>query len=484
MSSFAEPTPAEPPPAGLSSAGLTPADGAADLAAATPADRDRFADALRVGSLLVVILGHWLMVAVTPEGRIDNALKVIPALQPVTWVLQVMPLFFLVGGVAHAHTLDSAARRDGPGPGRYAAFVRARAARLLRPSGVFLGVWIVAGLIADRAGWTRGEQGALVSSALVMVPQLLWFVGIYLGAAAFAPLMYRLHRRFGLPVVVALIVAVAVVDVARFRFDQGLVGNLNFALVWLALHQLGFAWRDGSLTPGVASGLAVLGAGGLALALTLGPYPVSMVGLPGDAVSNMAPPTFALLCQGLALVGIVGLARPWASAVLLRPRAWYAVAACGRFAMTAFLWHLTALMLVILAVRGAHLDLPAVGTATWWWTRPLWFAVLAVPTAALVAIFVRFDAARRDRREVVERRRWVDGVAAVGAAVIFVGILMVSIAGVDVLGGRPQFFLVGDVTPAQGLLVLVAGSVILLLAEPRRATPAARAGGVSLPADR
>lgn len=75
---------------------------ASEIDAATPADRDRWVDTLRVGSLLVVILGHWLMVAITPAGQITNALAVVPALQPLTWLLQVMPLFFLVGGVAHA----------------------------------------------------------------------------------------------------------------------------------------------------------------------------------------------------------------------------------------------------------------------------------------------------------------------------------------------------------------------------------------------
>ena len=107
----------------------------AAAAAATPATRDRWVDALRAGSLLVVVLGHWLMVVLTSDGEITNALTVVPALQPLTWLLQVMPLFFLVGGVAHSYALDSLDRRVPPGsPGRYAAFFRARAVRLLRPS--------------------------------------------------------------------------------------------------------------------------------------------------------------------------------------------------------------------------------------------------------------------------------------------------------------------------------------------------------------
>ncbi len=154
------------------------------MAAATPADRDRWADALRAGSLLVVILGHWLMVAVTPAGEITNTLKLIPWLQPVTWVLQVMPLFFLVGGVAHAYSLDSLARRGGTGPGAYAAFIGARAARLLRPRVCpFLGVTGI-GFLQVLCCWHavgegdgEGVQGRLPPSDPSCLPEALGVQG-------------------------------------------------------------------------------------------------------------------------------------------------------------------------------------------------------------------------------------------------------------------------------------------------------------------
>ncbi len=457
----------------------------AATAAATPSTRDRWADALRVGSLLVVIIGHWFMVAVTPDGEISNALKIIPGLQPVTWVLQVMPLFFLVGGVAHAHTLDRLGSQPGTARGRYAAFIRARAVRLMRPTLAFLAVWVVLGAIAHLAGFTSGGQGRLVTAALVMVPQLLWFVGIYLGIAAFAPAMYRAHQRWGLWAALALVGAAVVVDAVRFGAGLGILGNLNFALVWLAVHQFGFAWRDGSLTPRVAGLLAGVGAAGLLAAVTFGPYPTSMVGLPGDEISNMAPPTAALLAQGLALIGVAALARPLMARVLGRPRTWRLVVTAGAFAMTAFLWHLTALLATLLATRALGMQLPDVGTAAWWWTRPLWVILLAIPTAALVALFLRFDlptAPGRDRSAgsgagsgadgiLAESRSWVDPLAAVATAVTVFGVLMVSIVGVDLLGNRPQFFLVGDVTPVVAFAVLAVGLALLMQVCRPRMTP-------------
>ncbi len=50
---------------------------------------------------------------------------------------------------------------------------------------------------------------------------------------------------------------------------------------------------------------------------------------------------------------------------------------------------------------------------------------------------------------------------ALSAFVLFFGILIVSIVGVDVLGNRPVFFLVGEVTPAVGFAVLLLGLALL-----------------------
>jgi hypothetical protein len=207
---------------------------------------------------------------------------------------------------------------------------------------------------------------------------------------------------------------------------------------------------------------------GLALSITVGPYPVSMVGLPGDEISNMSPPTVALLSQGVALIGFAALARGRMARVLARPRVWQGVVTAGAFAMTAFLWHLTALLFTLLTTRALGISLLEVGTASWWWTRPLWFVVLAIPTAALVAIFLRFDRGPRSAEGVAAGQpRWVDGVAIAGVIVTVFGILMVSIVGVDILGNRAQFFLFGMLTPGQAFVVLLVGLGLLRLAAPR-----------------
>ena len=72
------------------------------MADGTPTGRDRYVDFLRLFSIAVVVLGHWLMaVVIVRDGEvvIDHLLVAAPRMQLVTWVLQVMPVFFagLVG---------------------------------------------------------------------------------------------------------------------------------------------------------------------------------------------------------------------------------------------------------------------------------------------------------------------------------------------------------------------------------------------------
>lgn len=464
---------------------------ARDVVRITPPDRDRYVDALRAGSLLVVVLGHWLMADVTVHGDVGNSLTALPWLQPATWVLQVMPLFFLVGGVAHGYALGSLDRRGRTGPGRYGDFVHRRASRLLRPTTYFLAVWLCVGLAAHQLGWLADGRttAELLQTALHLVAQPLWFVGIYLGVAALAPAMWTAHRRWGGRVVVVLAAGAAVVDTARFWADLHMLGTLNFAFVWLALHQLGFCWRDGRLGRRVAGWMAIGGLGVLVLSVTVGPYPVSMVGLPGQGISNMAPPTAALLAQGIAMVGAAVLARPAAERTLRRPRLWQSVVVAGGLAMTVFLWHLSSLFLVVLALATTGIDLPDVGTRLWWVTRLPWLGALVVVTAALVALFRRFDAPPGRAAQTVRTTRTAprcdrrpanradDVLAAAGAAASVLGVLMVSVAGLDLVAGGPVRFVAFSVAPWVAASVLSGGLALLAAAATPRSVPQSTSTG-------
>ncbi|MEV4922082.1 acyltransferase family protein [Streptomyces roseoverticillatus] len=432
---------------------------AREMAAATPGARDRVIDLLRVASLGTVVFGHWLMAAVTVGGdhrpAVGNLLAVEPKLQLLTWFLQVMPVFFFVGGFSHALSYRSLTRRTGAPA--YALFLRARLQRLLRPTMLFVAVWGAGALAVQLAG----GNGALTDVAARLVAQPLWFIGIYLAMVAFTPPLLRLHERYGWGAFAALAAAAAAVDVLRFAAGVPYVEFLNFAFVWLAVHQLGFLRADGRLRRP-----AVLAAAGLAGAVALvafGPYPLSMVGMPGEKISNMAPPTAALLCHGMWLIGAVELLRGPMSRAVARPRVWRAVVAANGVAMTAFLWHLTAMLGVYGAMLAAHVSLPAPASTAWWLQVPLRIAAAAAVTALLVAVFRRAEQppapAPAGR---AAARRGAAPAAALGVTLALFGVLGLSMVGFGgLLEGHSAVLVAVRVTAPVTVLMCAAGWLLV-----------------------
>ncbi|MGW1760901.1 acyltransferase family protein [Streptomyces mirabilis] len=449
------------------------------LAAATPASRDKYVDLLRVASLGTVVLGHWLMAAVSVRGdgraEVGNLLAVEPRLQLLTWALQVMPVFFFVGGFSHALSYRSLRRKAGEhgehgehgGGALYSVFLRARLQRLLRPTVVFIGVWGALALALQLAG----REGGLLDVSLRLVAQPLWFIGIYLAMVAFTPPLLRLHERYGWGAFGGLVAAAGLVDVLRFGFGVPYVEFLNFAFVWLAVHQLGFLRADGKLRRPYL--LAGAGLAGVVLLVAYGPYPLSMVGMPGEKISNMAPPTFALLCHGLWLVGGVeslrGPARRW----LRRPRVWRAVVAANGVSMTAFLWHLTAMLGVYGALLALGVRLPEPATGAWWAQVPVRVVVAGAVTALLVTVFRRFE----QPSAVVLGESGVSPAGARPAAALGVTLCLFGVLGLSMVGfgglleGRTAVLIAVRVTAPVAVAMTLVGW--LLVERAGRGRPAA-----------
>ncbi|GAA1918096.1 acyltransferase family protein [Streptomyces durmitorensis] len=431
-----------------------------ELAEKTPTGRDRYIDLLRVASLGTVVVGHWLMAAVTvgDDGRteVGNLLAVVPELQLLTWVLQIMPVFFFVGGFSHALSYRSLSRKAEAGASVYSVFLRARLQRLLRPTMVFIGVWGLAALVVQ----LLGQGGALLDVTLRLVAQPLWFIGIYLAMVAFTPLLLGLHERYGWGAFGGLVLAAGAVDVARFAFGVPYVEFLNFAFVWLAVHQLGFLRADGRLRMPVA--LAVTGLAGAAALVAFGPYPLSMVGMPGERVSNMAPPTFALLCHGMWLVGAVELLRGPAVRWLARPRVWRGVVAANGVSMTAFLWHLTAMLGVYGVLIAADVRLPEPATAQWWTQVPLRMAAAVVVTGLLVAAFRRFEKPGAVREPGGTPGAASGPAAAVGVVLCLFGVLGLSMVGFGgLLEGRTAMVVAVRMTAPVAVGMALAGWLLV-----------------------
>jgi peptidoglycan/LPS O-acetylase OafA/YrhL len=432
------------------------------LADATPAGRDRYVDFLRVVSIVTVVLGHWTIAAVARSGddlAAGNVLSTTPGLWLATWVLQVVPVFFLVGGFSNMVSWQALERRGGG----YVEYLSGRMARLLRPVLVYAAVWLLIPPVLGRLG-LPGEQVRLVGKAM---GQPLWFLGVYLAVVALAPAMVRLHRRFRLWVPATLAAAAAAVDAVRLAAGGHQVGYLNLLLVWVLAQQLGFLYADGTLERMSRRALAGLAAAGLAglVALTgTGLYPPSMVGLPGDR-SNMSPPTVCIVALTVWQLGLVMLARARVSAWLARRGPWTAVIAVGSMAMTLYLWHLPAMAALYGLVLAVDAPLPNPGTGAWWATRPLWLALLAAVLAPLALALSRFERSRR--RPTGSAARTLETPAGRIAAVLGVVLVILGLLGFVASGFTPlldphgSLLLVLRVDPLQNALHLVVGAALL-----------------------
>jgi hypothetical protein len=142
-----------------------------------------------------------------------------------------------------------------------------------------------------------------------------------------------------------------------------------------------------------------------------------MVGLVTDGVNNSQPPKVTLLTLAVFQAGMIlaleGPARRW----LERVRVWTGVVLISGRIMTLYLWHMTAMVLLIgslLLADGFGLGL-ATATQDWWMTRPIWLAVLALATIPFVLVFGRFERPDVDHRPAP--RAWQPVIAVVLACV-------------------------------------------------------------------
>ncbi|MEU9034536.1 acyltransferase [Streptomyces sp. NPDC048352] len=358
---------------------------------ATPGDRDRSVDALRVFAIVGVVLGHWLVTSLTATDgglRGTSPLVHMPWLAPVSWVFQTLAVFFLVGGHVAARGYASARERGVS----YGAWVRRRLGRLFRPVAAVLVLWAVVagGLLLGGAEWDT------VRTLLRLVWSPLWFLLVFAVLTAATPLVARLSPLWPTAVV-------AGVDLWRFGFDgPQWTGWVNVAAGWLVPYTLGAAWARGAFTGRRPALLLLVGGAAATAGLVLwGGYPASMVGVPGAAVSNLNPPTLAAVAFGLAQCGLALLLREPLARALRRPRTWATVALVNLSAMTVFLWHQTAMMSVTALGLLVSSDLPGLhtvpGTAGWIAARLLWLPVFAAALAVCRSAFHVYERPRGHR---------------------------------------------------------------------------------------
>ena len=245
---------------------------ASEMAAQTPPERNRYVDLLRALSITAVVLGHWIMAAPYLQAgspQMEHLLDIQPWSRWLTWVFQVMPVFFFVGGFSNGVSWDSAQKKQQS----YAQWIEARLRRLLGPAIPLIILWTCLGVI----GFVTGVHNEMirVGSQVSLVP--VWFLAIYFFIVMLVPVSRAIWRRYGYITIIIPVLLAVINDWLFFNSDNQWIGWFNYFFIWGAVHQLGYAWQEGRLNNRLIT--LILGLSGACLLILLtqfGPYPLSL----------------------------------------------------------------------------------------------------------------------------------------------------------------------------------------------------------------
>lgn len=372
---------------------------------ARPSQRDPYADFLRAFSLLVVILWHWsftILIWGDDGPSATSPLGFTSGLWIFTWLLQVMPLFFYIGGYVHLQAWKRAAARGDS----IWQFVWRQTKALAVPSLALLITWIVLGIVISSV-----FDVSWMGKAVVMVVSPLWFIAAYLAFILLMPVTVWLHNRYDSVVLVVLAGLAVVVDILRFRYQIPYVEFANMIFVWGFAFQYGYfhsrvtglndapRYSDGRIdweyqSPRSKQLGRLMTLGGLFALVGLvfsGLYPGSMVGVPGQG-SNMAPPTVCILALTVFQIGVAELIRPSVLRALAKG-GWVSrtMAVFTRFSLPLFLFHTTGMALsraIEWSIFGRDTE-AVTPTLHWWLMRPVAILGPLICTLPVIYLFGR-----------------------------------------------------------------------------------------------
>jgi len=353
--------------------------------------RDTAVDFVKAACLIVVVGLHAMMAGFTvgDEGlSITNALDGHPIFAWSTWAVQVMPLFFLLGGFS---SLTQWRRLRGAGV-TASDYVRMRITRLARPAVL---LFALVGLTLAILALT-GLPGDVLREVGFRIGQPLWFLAVYIGCAGLVPWMAALHERAPRLTLGGLLLGVVAVDSVVAATGIELIGAFNLLFVWLLIQQLGFAYADGIIGVLPRWALFVLAVAAFAMLAFL----TTIFGYSTDMYENLNPPTVCILVLGVGQLMLFATLHPWLQSLANRPR----VARVGLWvnanSMTIYLWHVPVIVLVVVVMLVANLPFPAPLSAEWWQTRPLFLVAIGVALFPVVMLVRQFDRSRADDHEV------------------------------------------------------------------------------------
>src|SRR4029079_7019481 len=206
----------------------------AEVEANTSATRDRAIDVIRIVSLVGVVVGHTVMATSIIRDDVliwSNLLTASVVFQALTWVFQIMPLFFFAGVAACVETWH-------PGDS-WGNWLMRRCTRLYRPVFYYLAFWVSA-LAILRYFLPEHVYDPVAGISI----QLLWFLGAYVLVLAAVPLLARITTTGRLlAAVVGAYAFIAMIDAIRINTDAPTSLSYRNLLAWLIPGMLGVAYR-------------------------------------------------------------------------------------------------------------------------------------------------------------------------------------------------------------------------------------------------
>ena len=173
-----------------------------------------------------------------------------------------------------------------------------------------------------------------------------------------------------------------------------------------------------------------------------------MVNFPGMENSPTAPPTLALLLFGTAYsLTAIHYAPRLSNRLAECPKAWAGVIAANTVAMSVYLWHMTAAVIVMAATHVTiGLSDAAVGSTEWWMLKVPTVVASSMVLAPIVAVVSRIER----RALLAPRRPWTGGLASMIATAVVTstalklwtsgsGVMIVSSCAVLVVLGRTAY---------------------------------------------
>lgn len=405
-----------------------------------PRPRDLTLDLTRVVCVVLVVFVHVLFTGV---GRADDGSLIIertadhtPWFGAASWVLNIMPLFFVIGGFTARAGWASMRSRGGGA----ADFVRVRLWRLARPA-LPLFVFFAVALGVARVLPLGAGIDEMVDTIAIGVGSPLWFLAAYMLAQACAPFMIRWHERRPLVPIVALAMAAFAVDVfvqkvvteawgmpridvTTYEPGSDLFGLPNVLFVWLLAQQIGFLMADGFFARRRWWQLAAIIVAGYGLILLL----VMVVPYSDSMLRNQWPPTVLMDVLAVMQAALLTLLHRPLTALMATKPAQAIVFVIGSRLMTIYLWHLPMIMILTGIELLLPLPMPAPGGAVWWWTRPVFLVVVLAAVWALSLWLVRFERVPASGRPCIAGSAPV----AIGVVLFVIAPLGITAYGLDV----------------------------------------------------